>query len=192
MKRVLIVEDDYLQAEWLRATLEGYFPSLNVQHMRTESEFRDKIEKLRRDPPDLVILDVMLRWADPNPRIAVPPEEAKNGFFRAGLRCERLLRLYKETRQVPVILYTVLQENDLGKELIKVKAPPTYLSAKLRTQTTSSRQSIRRSGTLLNRFHRPLSCHNRETDIVSLEQEASSFPGARCCFEAALFDFDHL
>jgi CheY-like chemotaxis protein len=128
MRRVLVVEDDYLQADWLEETLKKSFTDLNVQQIRTESEFRNKLGNLRRDPPDLILLDVMLRWTDPSPKIDVPTEEAKNGFFRAGLRCERLLRQHKETRRIPVILYTVLQETDLGKELIKT--PPTYYVGK--------------------------------------------------------------
>ena len=129
--KILIVEDDYLQADWLKETLGDYFPGSTVQQISTESEFRSQIEHLRKSPPDLVLLDVMLRWADPSPKTAVPTEDAKNGFFRAGLRCEGLLRQFKETRRTPVILYTVLQGSDLGEELHKFSpAVPTYYVGK--------------------------------------------------------------
>lgn len=124
MKTILIVEDDHLQADWLHGILEEHFPQAEIRWIQTEVEFQNAINGLRKEPPDLVLLDVMLRWTDPAPNMIVPPKEIRDngGFFRAGFRCERMLRQHEETKNVPVILYTVLEEydfreNDLGIDL---------------------------------------------------------------------------
>ncbi|MBW8878961.1 MAG: response regulator transcription factor [Acidobacteria bacterium] len=132
--KIVIVEDDYLQAEWLQGILKEHFPHSRLQQIPTELEFRNEVETLRKEPPDLVLLDVMLRWTDPVPDMVPAPEDVRvNGFFRAGFRCEKLLRQFPETENVPVILYTVLEEedfvkNDFGIDLQKLPPNTLYVS----------------------------------------------------------------
>ncbi len=38
-------------------------------------------------------------------------------FYRAGVRCKDLLAQRDDTKNIPVILYTVLEASDLNKEL---------------------------------------------------------------------------
>src|ERR1043165_3105921 len=106
--RVVIVEDDYLQAEWIRELFKEQVgvDDCDIDMIATEIEFRRQMPRFRASPPDLFLMDVMLRWTDPEPEQEVPPEEVKKeGYFRAGLRCEQLLREVIETRNVQVILY---------------------------------------------------------------------------------------
>lgn len=111
---IWIVEDDELQLSWLKGLLETEVPGARIRKISTELEFRNALEDLKGDPPDLIILDIMLRWTDPAPdMIPAPAEVRENQFFRAGIRCERLLRQDPRTQEVPVILYTVLEEGDL-------------------------------------------------------------------------------
>ncbi len=132
--KIVIVEDDYLQAEWLQGILKEQFLHCKVQQISTELDFRNALVRLREAPPDLVILDVMLRWTDPAPyMIGAPADVRASGFFRAGFRCERLLRQFPETAGVPVILYTVLEEEDFlrkdfGIDLLKLPANTLYVS----------------------------------------------------------------
>ena len=108
---ILIVEDDYQQAELIENALrqEPDFAPLTTERVSTESGFRAAFEGFAARPPDVVIMDVMLRWADPAPGLDPPPPEIKKeGFHRAGLRNERLLAADPRTRAVPVVLYTVL------------------------------------------------------------------------------------
>src|SRR6266850_8480467 len=108
--RILIVEDDYLQAEWIYGSLEQALPDAQFDRVSTESEFRSRFDEIANKGPDVVVMDVMLRWADPIPGLDLPPIDVqKEGFYRAGLRCERILARDDRTSQVPVILYTVLE-----------------------------------------------------------------------------------
>ena len=98
------------------------FPSAHVEWLKTESSFRDSLEQLIANPPDLTIMDIMLRWADPAPEMPEAPEEVKKeGFYRAGIRCQDLLSSHRETADLPVLLYTLLESSDLGPELDDLK-----------------------------------------------------------------------
>jgi len=132
--KILIVEDDYLQACWLTGVLEEHLPLAEIRVIPTELEFREAMKNLRVQPPDLVILDVMLRWTDPAPdMVPAPPDVRESGFFRAGFRCERLLRQYLETEETAVILYTVLEEGDIqqtdvGFDLKRLHGKTRYIN----------------------------------------------------------------
>jgi hypothetical protein len=115
---VLIVEDDYLQAENLRSWLSEVWPRISIRTIQTELEFRTNIATLSADPPSIVIMDCMLRWCDPGPSIPQQPNEIqREGFYSAGLRCIDLLQETANLHHVPVILYTVLDRIDLGDKL---------------------------------------------------------------------------
>src|SRR5689334_5119881 len=115
---ILLVEDDYTQAQWIRDTLEDAFPGVEVSHIETEFRFRSGLPMITQTPPDIVILDVMLRWDDPGPNVQpAPPDVAAEGFYRAGLRCQKLLGQSDLTSTIPVILYTVLERADLASDL---------------------------------------------------------------------------
>src|SRR5262245_64704189 len=102
--RVLLVEDDFLQAEWLRESLRRNFSSVEVVVVKNESSFREQISDLLESPPDLVLMDVMLRWCDPNPGsqpTPAPEEVRQGGYYRAGFRCLKLLLENEETSRIP-------------------------------------------------------------------------------------------
>ena len=123
--RILIVEDDYLQADWVYAKLEQAFPDAKFDRVSTESEFRSRFDEIANMGPGVVVMDVMLRWADPSPELVLPPKY--EGFYRAGLRCERMLAGDERTSHVPVILYTVLERTDLNHELPSLPEHVQYL-----------------------------------------------------------------
>jgi CheY-like chemotaxis protein len=127
MMHVLIVEDDYLQADWLGQILRDQLSGVEIELIRNEQRFYDWLESLKSSPPDLVILDVMLRWTDPGSGISAPEEVMKGGYYRAGLRCEKLLRQKERTRSTPVILYTVLEALDLAAETDGISDKSIYL-----------------------------------------------------------------
>lgn len=126
--KILVVEDDYLQSEWLVPTLRDTFPRVRIEAVSTEKEFRTKLPEILTDPPTVVVMDVMLRWADPEPTMEPPPPEVEEGgFYRAGLRCQQLLAAQQRTSHVPVILYTVLDREDLNREFDKLPDNVHYL-----------------------------------------------------------------
>lgn len=116
LKHIVVVEDDFLQEGPLDEHLQEAFPKAKVTTLCTESEFRGRLDDLRQDAPDVVIMDVMLRWAHPGPAAPVPPPDvAAEGYFRAGLRCASLMASDDRLRDVPVIIYTILERSDLDR-----------------------------------------------------------------------------
>jgi DNA-binding NarL/FixJ family response regulator len=128
MPRFVVVEDDHLQEGPLADTLLVAFDGAEVQTIRTEEEFRSTLPAMREDAPDLVVMDVMLRWADPQPNYPQPPDDvAAGGYYRAGLRCSRLLHEDRALRHVPVILYTILEQTDLERDGQELPPNATYV-----------------------------------------------------------------
>jgi DNA-binding NarL/FixJ family response regulator len=124
--RIMIVEDDYLQADFIENSLKRNFGEIEVDRITTESEFRARFAEIETAPPDLVTLDIMLRWADPTSEMCeLPKQILGNTFYRAGVRCLALLLGSQQTCEVPVIIYSVVPREDLGPEIMQ--APPNVL-----------------------------------------------------------------
>lgn len=120
--KILIVEDDYLQADSIYETLKQIL-SARIEGISTESEFRSRIQEIEKDPPDVVIMDVMLRWTDPSPELDLdlaPPDIRNKGFYRAGVRCAALLGERERTKNIPIIFYTILERADLEVDIKKL------------------------------------------------------------------------
>jgi len=120
--RILIVEDDYLQYEWLVSEIKIEFRNCIVDVIQTEFEFREKLDWIESNPPNIILMDIMLRWTDPSPNMVLPPPEIiKASFYDAGFRCQELLSQRENTKRIPIIFYSVLDKDDLEKKLKEVK-----------------------------------------------------------------------
>lgn len=86
--RVLIVDDNKVNVELIRAQLRpfGY-------EIQSAYDGEEALEKIQNDPPDIVLLDLMM------PKIS-------------GYEVCRAIKLNKETQFIPVIVITALQELD--------------------------------------------------------------------------------
>lgn len=125
---IVIVEDDHLQEGPLEEYLTGAIKDAYIETICTELEFRERLPALRERVPDLVIMDVMLRWTFPAPDAVAPPEEvATSGYYRAGLRCARLLGDDPRLSGVPVVLYTILERSDLERDGDALPKNSTYV-----------------------------------------------------------------
>jgi CheY-like chemotaxis protein len=125
---VLFIEDDHLQSEWVSASLEAAFGAVRFERIPTEEEFYSGIPQFTSDPPDVIIIDIMLRWANPSRNMSRPPQKVLNGgYYRAGLRCQEELAKLEQTRNIPVILYTVLERIDLEPDIDDLTERVTYL-----------------------------------------------------------------
>ena len=114
---ILVVEDDYLQADWICKKVKQVLRT-DVKRISTESQFRKQLKNIEKNRPDVIIMDVMLPWTDPSPDIELAPHEViEEGFYRAGVRCTKLLAANENTKGIPVILYTVLERADLEDQL---------------------------------------------------------------------------
>ena len=110
--KILLVEDDHLQAGGILPHLTGYG---DVRVISTEYGFRsaaDDLAKSRQLPLRLAVIDPMLRWANPSKEMPEPPPEVREGgYFRAGVRCRQYLRDIErqtDTAQTPVIFLSSL------------------------------------------------------------------------------------
>jgi len=139
---ILVVEDDWLLAEHLLGEFREHLHSVRVRCVGTESEFYELLPAIRATPPDLIILDIMLRWADPSEKMPEPPDEARSsGPWRAGLRCYAALQATTETQRTPTIFYSVLERADVS-ELVH-SLPPHVLFLQKRADTSELLTYIR-------------------------------------------------
>jgi DNA-binding NarL/FixJ family response regulator len=146
---IVIVEDDFLQEGPLEQHLYSAFPAATIETLCTESECREKLSAYRQHPPDVVIMDVMLRWASPSPNAPAPPPDVVAGdYFRAGLRCAELMSRDEKLSQVPVIVYTILERSDLERDgerlpavsYVRKSADLDILTRKVRELTSNGRR----------------------------------------------------
>lgn len=121
---ILIVEDDPLQAELMIDAIkaDSFLTRARVERFSTEFLFQQRFDDVTNDPPNVITMDIMLRWADASPDVhadSTPEEVRDKGIFEAGLRCEKMLASNPKTQHIPVILYTILSKDDLGEGLPK-------------------------------------------------------------------------
>ena len=122
--RILLVEDDPLQISFFRQAVADsrQLASAEIEVIKTEKGFYDWLKS--NALPDLIVLDVMLRYTDPSPKMELPPPDiAKAGFYRAGIRCLKELRQKgnKALAETPVVIYTILEREDLKDEFCEDK-----------------------------------------------------------------------
>jgi DNA-binding NarL/FixJ family response regulator len=147
---IVVVEDDHLQDGPLRELLQEQFPAARIDAVRTEKDFRGRLDDYRRDRPDVVVMDVMMRWADPRPGDPPPPPDVlAGGYRRAGIRCADLMARDPALCDVPVIYYTILERSDLERDtealagnvfLIRKSSDRQPLTRKVRELTASARR----------------------------------------------------
>lgn len=115
--RILLIEDDYMQAEWMSRALRHRFKSV-PEEIATEHEFRQQLERVAQHPPDVILMDAMLQWTTVSDSIAERPAKVEaGGKYRAGFRCLELLAARAETKNIPVVLYSAMGKLDLEDEL---------------------------------------------------------------------------
>ncbi len=124
---IILVEDDHNQAEWMIQALKKRLPKANLRLIKTEHDFMDAIDEFEREPPAVIVLDIMLRWADAAPLMPEPPEEVvRNKHYRAGIRCVRELQGRKAAKNIPIVLYTILDRRDIRWELDEFGDGPLF------------------------------------------------------------------
>jgi CheY-like chemotaxis protein len=126
--RILIVEDDHLQEGPFEEHLIDAFPGASIDTVPTEREFRQLLPKLQASPPDVVVMDVMLRWDFPRKDAAPPPEEVRRGGYHwAGVRCAELMAADPALRRTPVVFCTIVERADLERDGRTLPANSRYV-----------------------------------------------------------------
>lgn len=123
--KILLVEDNYLQGQWLTEELRRFFRT-DPLWLKDESKFRAGLGEIEAMSPDVAVIDVMLKWADPD-RDAPPVPAHPWDKHRAGLRCQEILAAGEKTKKIPIILYTVLSEADLRTKVPELPSDVSYL-----------------------------------------------------------------
>src|SRR5690242_14095860 len=119
MRRIILLEDDHRQVDSSREKIVSVFPQLSVEIVNSEYEFRQQLESIATQPPDVIVIDVMLRWTDPAPQMPLrPPDVQREGFYTAGLRCAKLLQHDPRTRRIPLIFYTLVPADEVKEKVL--------------------------------------------------------------------------
>jgi CheY-like chemotaxis protein len=119
-RRVLVVEDDELWQDHIQRCLSMDLAGAETRVISTESEFLYSFEEIACWKPDVVILDVMLKWATLGSLPTEPAPKQGETYHRAGLRCLRRLESEERTRMVPKVLFTVTTLRDLALDLVSL------------------------------------------------------------------------
>lgn len=117
---IFIVEDDPVQFDFIEKSLieEDEFSNLRIKRAPTEQAFRGMMNDFEKDKPDVILMDVMIRWTDPSPDMPEAPEEVvRDGFYRAGIRCIELLKNNPRTEDIPILVHSVLDKENLEEHL---------------------------------------------------------------------------
>lgn len=94
---------------------------------KTEHAFMEALPNLSVDPEDAFVLDIMVRWTDPQREMPEPPANVKHeGYQRAGLRCQKAIR--NRGLENKIILLTVLESGDLIEEIREFDINTKYLN----------------------------------------------------------------
>ena len=109
-KRILLLEDDHIQRDYVKDTLEKRF-RVTVATLSCEKSFIDGFEAIATAPPDLAILDVMLMWARPSREAS--EGEGHTSPEEAGVRCAERFLADPRTLATRVVLYSVFPEADI-------------------------------------------------------------------------------
>jgi len=119
--KLLLIEDDPLQAEWVTSAFKRDFKHIEVWNIHTERGFLTQIDQIETWMPDLIILDVMIRWTDPAVEMSDVPEDIiSEGFLNAGFRCMERISRSETLYAVPIIMYSVLATADIKSQLNKL------------------------------------------------------------------------
>lgn len=127
ISRLVVVEDDHLDEEFICPALSAHF-KVEPEVIRSELAFVEKLEEFALSPPDIVILDVMLTWTWPTEHQSPPPTPGP--FHLAGLRCARRLGEREATKNIPILLYSTLGEEDLNMHNVRHDIPGIVLLTK--------------------------------------------------------------
>jgi DNA-binding NarL/FixJ family response regulator len=110
--RIILVEDEWLQEEFIHKAVRLAFAGrdVSIETISTELAFRERLDEIISNPPDLVIFDIMIRWTDPSEDMDDEPIDIEE---KGGLRCHTLLK--ERAPEIPTLIYSMLKPDDLGK-----------------------------------------------------------------------------
>ncbi len=88
--------------------------------INSESEFEKYWHLIESEPPDVAVLDVMLAWDHPSKGGTVTPPGGVPDLYTAGIRCAERFASNEKTRNVRIVFYTVVPEEDVSGQVRKL------------------------------------------------------------------------
>ncbi len=120
---IVLIEDSerYIAELLLLMEKDLHIKAEQVRVLRTETEFHTLLPKLEVETPGLFIIDIMLPYKAFGESDAAVPAEIKarakmHRFYRAGIRCANAILGNKVLSQVPVILHSILEKEDIDSD----------------------------------------------------------------------------
>lgn len=120
--RIAFLEDDDNHYRVLCRSLRRQIPELECVQYSSEREFMSALVEMRRDPPDLFVVDMMV-VADRPQRNSTTSVIAQSDFFQAGARCINVVQNDVVLATVPVVVYSILSRPELVDDLSKLTRP---------------------------------------------------------------------
>jgi len=120
---VVLLEDNHFHRNNLKLWLSKDRYVKEVKFVKTEMDFRERMQEFATKPPSLFIMDVMVKIAETEDvelgNVVIPPEIMNDdeNIFRAGFRCLDLVRSHPALKHIPIILISVLGSKGLEKSL---------------------------------------------------------------------------
>jgi CheY-like chemotaxis protein len=128
LQSVLLIEDDWNQAQFIASSIKGAHPGCWVHMVLTESDFLAKFPSIAADPPSMVITGMMMPWSRPTSERPEVPRDIVEGPHVAGLRCIQRLASDRRTLSIPIILYTTVSKGDFIDRIPQLPVNVQYLS----------------------------------------------------------------
>jgi len=114
--KIILVEDDSLQASYVTEKIRDHFGKSDVICCSNASEFVKAISSLNVDPPDAIILDMMLPWCDfDDLSSSEMPDDYPN--LGGGIWCAKAALATGKLAKVPIIIHSVASERTVAEEL---------------------------------------------------------------------------
>ena len=117
--RIIVLEDVPIAAASLVHLIRSECAEAQIRVLDNEFEFNQAHSDFIKQQPNLFVLDMRVRWTSSDLVAAVPPIDYQRtgSWRRAGLRCCRLLLSDERTRDLPIVLTSVLEDREVRAEL---------------------------------------------------------------------------
>ncbi len=115
-KTILLIEDDPFAADWVgRIVKKRFGASVGILRITSEREFLLRLPQLSKSKCSAIILDLILPWEDGISLGAGNEHRDRRGdVYEAGMRIFADLKLSSTFRTVPVVIYSVNDEDRIA------------------------------------------------------------------------------
>jgi len=107
--RILIFDDDIEFRQSVGDLIRGTFQNVLVENLDTVKPFYEDFEGFADDPPDFIVLDMMIPWTKDDPTGGMAPRDFN--AYNSGHAVLKLLSDDERTCGIPILICTALSED---------------------------------------------------------------------------------